>query len=706
MLLTLAAALAAPPILLDAGSLASEVADGFSRLDLEGSADARVAWLTPPQRALAGTFPDPLTGDALLGGQLRLDLPPGTWHIAALMGSEEPNAGEVVAAWGLTVRSGATASGLWVDPPDDWASFRATPAYTAVARPHYTPGSTAWDRVVAPSKSWLRGEVQVTGPLVLAPQGRPLAALILTQDDPSPLLARVDAWRRDTFHARWSPADEPPPPDWAAEPLTLATASWEQPPDPALATATPALRLAAAPGERQGRVLWAPGDAPITWTVRGAPDLSVETYEVVWADTTAAVRPRALRPSWLVPSPSRAEGGQGLPVGVAVVLSTPPGAKPGLRRATLTLRRGDQMVEVPLTLDVRRVTLPPLPFPAGFIAQVSPLATALDGYGSDTVVASIEADMDRMRLLGADLISLRFLLSGSGWPTTPAPEASKLAEAAWAAWHARGGRLVVWPDPKTHVRPTAYLNPETAPLPAELVRSLGELLTAVGRAPIEVVVPFWEEEGGWKNAGAPDRARALVPQLRAVAPDVRFGATAAHPVDWGVAGTFDVVMTSTMPLLDRATIDHLRAAGSAPWAYNLPPGRSGPLMAWASGADAFLQWHWSPSVDDPFNDVHASFGSWYAAHGPDGQVWHSALAERFAQGLSDVRWLAALDEAIAAAPRSRQADVARAVKLREAIRASLDAALPTSTWDAEALDPAALDDLSAAVRAAVERLRR
>jgi hypothetical protein len=705
MFLLLAAALAAPPILLDVGSLASEVADGFSRLDLEACTDARVQWETPPLRAIAGTFPDPLTGDAVVGGQLRLDLPPGTWHVAALMGSEDPLANELVATWGLAVRGGATATGLLVDPPDTWAAFRASPSYTSVARTRYTPGSTAWDRVIAPTRPWLRGELQVTGPVVLAPQGRPLAALILTQDDPGELLARIDAARRAAFHARWSPEAEPPP-AWTADTLTLATAAWEQPPDPARATATPSLRLAAAPGERQGQVLWAPGDAPLTWTVRGAPDLSVETYEVVWSDTTAAVRPRALRPTWLVPSAGRAEGGQGLPVGVAVVLSTPQGARPGLRRATLTLRRGDQAVDVPLTLDVRPVTLPPLPFPAGFIAQVSPVATALDGYGADTVYASIVADLDRMRLLGADLISLRFLLSGSRWPDAPAAEASRLAEAAWAAWHDRGGRLVVWPDPKVHVRPAAYVNPEGDPLPDDLAGPLGELLQAVRRSPVEIVVPFWEEEGGWKNAGSPDRARELVPQLRAIAPDVRFAATAAHPVDWGVAGTMDVVMISTMPVLERASVAQIRAAGSSPWAYNLPPGRSGPLIAWASGVDAFLQWHWSPGYGDPFNDVHPGMVSSYAAHGPDGQVWHSALAERFAQGLSDVRWLAALDAAIAAAPRAKRADVARAVALRDALRGSLDGALPTPGWDAEALDPAALDSLGAAIRDAVERLRR
>ena len=38
----------------------------------------------------------------------------------------------------------------------------------------------------------------------------------------------------------------------------------------------------------------------------------------------------------------------------------------------------------------------------------------------------------------------------------------------------------------------------------------------------------------------------------------------------------------------------LRETGTAPWAYNLTPGRSAAgVLAWSMEVDGLLQWHWN-----------------------------------------------------------------------------------------------------------------
>ncbi len=698
----LTAALASEPLLLDAGP--DPALDGFAQLDLRGADDARVRWQQAPQAAMPGDFPDPLAGDALVGGTLRLDLEPGVWHIWVMLGAEHATFAQSSQPYGL--RWGDTDL-LRVTPPTDFAGWLADPERTS-AWPPFLPGQTAWDRVLQPAHPWLEADVTVGGHgLSLTPFGRPLQALVLApiaQTDPvRARLAAADDARRDWFYGHFYPKlrDEAPP--FATGPARVVLADWEQAPDPAGPQATWSTRMAR--GDRQGTVAWLlPGDAPVAATVEGLDDLDVELFSVGWLDAAQhGTRATHIRPTVLAPGAGRPP--QGLPVGTAITVGVPAGARAGRRKGALVLQSHGATFRVPIDLVVLDLDLPLAPVPSGFIMQLNVAATVLDGQGSDTVRRLVQEDFARMRALGCEAITLKGALIGSRFPEGDPGPSIQLTRDLIASWAAQGGRALQWADPKVTLHQAGFVHPERDALAGALGGPMKTLLSAVDGAPLPVVVGLWEEEGGWKNADALQLAQRIVPEIRALAPHVRLGASAGHPEDLAVAGLIDVVSIGNLPTLRRSAVEQVQALGGTPWAYNLAPGRTGPLAAWAAGVEAFVQWHWSPEIVDPFHDLHELPIWWYAAPGPDGHVWHTAQAERFAQGIADTRYLALLETRATSAlnhrsPRVRAA-AAQAIALVRDTRATLDGALASTAWDGEMLAPHNLDLLREAVVSAL-----
>lgn len=702
VLFLLAAAFAIEPLLLDAGP--DPALDGFVQLSLRGADDARVRWQQAPLAAIPGDFPDPLTGDGLVGGALRLDLPPGVWHIWAMLGAERATFAQSSQPYGL--RWGEVDL-LRVTPPTDFAGWLADPE-RASAWPQFLPGETAWDRVIAPSFGWLETEVTVGGHgLQLAPFGRPLQALVLAPAEQTEAvrarLAVADLARRDWFFGHFFPnlRDEAPP--FASGPPRVVLADWEEVPDPAGPPAAWSPRLAR--GDRQGTVAWLlPGDAPVEATVEGLDDLQVELFTVGWLDTAQhSTRPTRVRPALLAPGTGRPT--QGLPVGTALTVTVPPDARAGRRKGALVLRSAGATFRVPIELVVLDLDLPLAPVPSGFIMQLNVAATALDGQGSDTVRRLVHEDFARMRALGCEAITMKGALIGSRFPEGDLGPSIQLTRDTIALWAELGGRALQWADPKVTLHQAGFVHPERDALAGSLGGPMKTLLAAVDGAPLPVVVGLWEEDGGWKNADALRLAQRIVPEIRALAPHIRLGASAGHPEDLAVAGLIDVVSIGNLPTIRRSEVEQVQALGGTPWAYNLAPGRTGPLAAWAAGVEAYVQWHWGPEIVDPFRDVHEAATWWYAAPGPDGHVWHTAQAERFGQGIADTRYLALLETRATAAlnhrsPRVR-AQAERALTLLRDTRATLDGALASTAWDGDMLAPHSLDLLRDAVVSAL-----
>lgn len=667
-MITLLTAAVAAPLVIDAGPWGGPVWDGAVALTPAGSADRRVTWSTPPDDAGGGDWPDPLAGDWVRGGVVHVALPAGRYEVAVMVGRDGLSGGERTAAWGIEADHLRL-----IDQPaaTTWEALR--PTWLDVPDPVFRPGETVWDRGPAVVHRWHRATVKVDADgLSLRTWGRPLQAVaIWPLGDPAPDLV---AGRRAWFLAHHLPEPDPVPPVDLPVAGTLTDvhgAAW-----PTTATL--------ADGDRVSLVWW-PGEQARSVQIEAPAGLDAELYELRWEDVRDALGQLRVRPTWLRPTPGDLRGGQGLPPAVLVRLRAD---RPFLG-GNLTLRSGDRSATVALT--ALPVALPASPVPTGYAMQVHPTATRLDGFDAPSVRALLDADLARQADLGFSAVALRGALGSSPFPADP-EAALSLTRHAFEVWQDLGGRSLVWADPKVYVRPSAFLAPTDEPVPAALREPMRALLQAAANAPFPVQVSFWEEEGGWKNADASTLAERLLGTLRPLAPaGATLSATTGHPIDWEAGALYDAIFVTCGPPMPADLVARYRARGVQVHAYNLSPGTSGPLAGWAMGADSLLEWHWNPSAGDGMDGRGRAGLTAQAVHAPDGQVWHTLTAERFAEGVALTRWIAAIEAALLASPHHPAAAEARA--LLDALRQTLAAANPVAAWENEVLAPSALPGL-------------
>ncbi len=712
----LCAALAAEPLLLDAGGLDSPVHPGFARLDPYGSTDPRATWEKPPPRPARWVGePDALAGDWLPpGGVLRLALEPGAWTLHVMLG-EVSRTGP---PW-FAVRPGEPlgvrvdgAPRLHEEVPDGEA-FLASPWYARAPFPAFVDGETEWERQVAPRHPWRSVDVVVgEDGLSVEPYGAALQALVAV---PAAEVALGEVLRETTALARREAFETFVAPEstvWGVPatgsgPLRVQALGWDALPD-ADAPATTSLSWALAPDERTGVALWLfPGDGAVTWRVEGLDGLDVRGHEIHWLDQRGhTARTRQPRPAFLRPSDGTLRGGQGAPVGLGLVVRVPAHAAPGAVSGRVVLERGADRVVVPISARVRDLPLAPLPVPVGFFADVRIAATLAGGSGSELARDALEADLALMREHGATAVALA---RASPWPGrwTEADLASPaLFEHAVAQWRALGGTDFVWMDP-FHELVARYRSPGSPDADARLARAVA-LAQIAARHDVPIYV--YDEEGG-RRFDAVQEGAEVAAALRSAAPGVRLFAAVPHPLEWDAAGTWDVALTTHQPTLSAATTARIRATGASPWAYNLVPGRAAPgLMLWALGAEGMLQWHWNDAGGDPFDDVHQTTQHQYAIGAPGGiAAWPTVMLASFAEGIADHRYLATLEALVDDAERARsprrRAAALHGRALLDAARGAMDGAWPVGVHDGSIASEQRLALLRDAVGDAAEALR-
>lgn len=682
------------PLWLDLGPVGQQVPPGWVDCNPE-DCGPQARFVQPPHEAPSGALPDLVTGDATHGGALHLALPAGRYRAWAWLGHGVPSLDDAVAPAALSVG----AATVWSDPgATTWPTFAE--ASGRQCWPHYTEVGEADARSFladARPPGWVETKTFVVAAdgARLRATGRPLQGLVVArEDEAAEVLAQLAV--EDALRAAWRaehlPPVRPPPPLLDA----VSTGPLER--GPTTVVQAP-LRQTLLRDDRRTLGLWLPTDAPAEVVVRAPRDLSVERWEIGWLDARQhASRPLATRPTWLVPTDGALRGGQGLPTGVALTLHAPPTARPGRHRVDVTLTQGDATHRVRIDVDVLRAVLPESRLRTGWFHQHDPAKVRLGGPRD----AAFLRDLARARALGADAAAIKGLMWGSTFPDGVEEGADRFLEVA-DTWAAMGGRTLLWGDPKEPVRPLTYLAGQGT-LPDALRDPLRRLLTAAPHAGLDVAVTFWEEEGGWKNATAERLAARLVPDLKGLLPGLALAATAGHPMDRAVAGLFDVLLVGNLPALSRATLEGVRAAGSRAWAYNAAPGATGPLAAWAAGAEVLLQWHWDPTATDPCDEASAQPTWWYASELPGEVLAHTTLAESMAQGIRITRLLTALHDACDARPGSSTA--MRACTLVAATRAALDGATPSTAFEGEVWPASQVDALEAAATEALRALPR
>lgn len=639
--LWLVTGLASEPVLLDAGPSTSPVLEGFARLHLEGSDDPRVTWAEAPTSAFDEGEPDPLAMDGLRGGALKIDVPPGTYDLHAIVGHplEDPQSW-LAGSWGLWTTGGNLVT--W--GPERFRDWLASPGYAAAWRPHGDTG-TGWARQVAPATAWMSGTVEVGDDgLVVRPHLRPLRALALVpHDDPSWDVVRATA---DGAREGWWLTHVAPP--VAPDPTTpIAAEDWTDP--------SPHLGR----GDRWSTTVALPDDRPGRWTWSGPGD--VEVVELAWHDVHEHPY-RAVRWAPVIATPGPAwEGGQGAPVTLRVTVRTRPDDPPGTVAGSLRLTRDDDTLDLPLSFVVHDTPVDDT-FGAGLFAQAPPEFQW--GMLPHDRLALLDQLLDHLAAAGLDTISLRY----ASWPVAwtlfggqqdAGDAAMATLEHVAQAWSDRGGRALIWSDIKTGLRAEAYddASPTPGRIPADRVLLTIELVEAALDAPLPVWIHAWEEEG-LTHTWAQDAAPLFAEQLQAGhARDITTFGTLATPKGWGAERLDVVTVSAPAHLLDDA-VTAARPGRQAVWAYNLAPGAVGPLHAWAAGADGLIQWHVNAWVMDP-SILATKRPRWFhLLFGPDGR-WHdTAQLFDLADGVADARLLDTLARRLHELPprRHRQAE--------------------------------------------------
>jgi hypothetical protein len=680
---------------LDFGPHHGAVLTGFAEANPSVMDHAAARWITSGIPT-PGAPLEALT-DGMDAPTFAVHLTAGTWHIRIMQGWDAPKERQFASKVPYGIRRDDEIV-VETRPIEDPERFFASTDYAANPWPVFREGETAWHRQVRPHNTWQSAELTVeeTGWVPLHAYGRPLQALVLAPDATSAdeLVLASDAARAEDFATHHVAALLPTP---STQPTSgLVPAGWAEFPE-ARQTAS---SWWAAQGERTGRSFWwMPGGEDASVTVTGLDGLEVSLFEVGWADAMGPPGgPLRARPMWMVPTEGPLRGGQGMPVGMGIVVDVPATASPGTYRGTLRYRDARDLAEVPLVVRVLPFALDPAPVPIGLSVQPNETLTLRWGWGHDRVLQQFDDVLELLADRGFTALDLRHAQWPAHYGTPGEPFDDTVLRHALTRWSDLGGEVFMWSDMKYPLRPTAYYRDTGPVLPAAWRPLLDEMFDVLsGWDRMVVGVPLYEEEG-WKDLGVLPRARRFAEQVRAMAPDdVLLMSNFGHPASWSLSDVYDIPKVSAMPAPSRAHLTWLRERGTDPAVYNLAAGRHGPVTAWAVEASSMVQWNFSPSKGDPFHKVSYRPDRAFGALTPHGETWATVLLERFAEGVTDTRYLATLERWCATIPDDgpraavRTRDQART--FLASVRSAAEDAIPLDQFDAELMDPEALEDI-------------
>ena len=693
------------PLRLDAGTPHSPVLQDFAGLRPDRADDPRATWSTPPRRAEWTPARDPLVGDGVHGGTLHLDLTPGPWVFFAQLGEPVPTAqGRAGVDQVLVLVNGERA--LQLDRPTEVPALLASPLHAANPRPVFDPDETPWERQELPDTPWHRFEVDVPEDgLELAVDGLPLQALVA-----HPLAdaarAEVDTvladGRRRLAWSRHVEAPVPPqlaPPRVAEGAFSVGVGYLGGGPVAGARHQTHPVRMARR--DHVARLLWLHGaQAAGSWRVShrvgktwvsGVPEgLTLQLSEAVWLDDTGHPdQPLAPRPTHLVPGDGWL-GGQGLVPVAALTLTTQASTPAGTHEILLHFldETGDSRAVRDATITLQVQIEPPVLDPddlhAGLFLDAHPTLAVRGGADSAPVIAWIDGVQDHLAARHLDTHSLERARWPGAAPRSPEEAADEpLLAHARARWTALGGHALIWADPLARgVRRRVYQGdgPVEVAIPFEDRPALAATLALTDGPGVPVWIHAWDEEG-WFHHDAPERARPLLDRLHDLGPaDLILSAAVSVP------GTFREVSQDfgVAYLTSLGGVPDLAALGDVPhrWTYNLAPGASGPLQAWAAGAEGHLQWHASWPAGDPFDSLTPPRPWRLLRLTADGEVASSVGLEAFAAGVATARLLAEVEDRLTGR-RGRRHEELRA--WLDAVRAHLDTD-PAQLVDAQVVD--------------------
>ncbi|TVQ87364.1 MAG: hypothetical protein EA397_18785 [Deltaproteobacteria bacterium] len=638
LLLSSLAALAAP-VQLDFGGEGSPVLPGFAKVTPWSSEDGRAGWVGDPPRAREGTWPDALLADHVTGGTLHLDVPEGDYTLAVLFSEELGRSPKP--AW----KSGVRIEGLGERLVDGYTieTFFGSRFFARNPRPDFRAEPTVWDRQIGPATPWRVEAVRAQeGGLQLTAFGAPMAALVLTPADRA--TTEVELFLIDDARKRWyldhHPEQRPDKP-MAGEGLAgLELLPWSGlPSEPRPAKVEAAL----SPGESHSWLFAVHGsDEPAQVELHGLEGLHPELHEVDWLDVQDK-RLLAPRPHVVRPLDGELKASQGLVPLLALSVRVPAEARPGSVRGQVRIRRGEDVLVLPVSLRVRALQLEAPRAPLGVWVDLRSHQASLYGPDSDEAKASWDRDVALLRRYEFTSINLRGLYFPGPWPRPGAlPPPERLRWAA-QAWKRAGGEELMWVDPMFLLQPALredhylpVLDPPAREAVMEMMRSAAE----VGAG-----IYLFDEFGAQKGLELSERYRRMFELADTLRDEGEPPLGVAEPVPafWDLLADHADQVYLHYPL-DPVHVDFFAGRRAEPRSYGWHYAReTSGRLSWLQGVRMVSFWHMGDFEADPYADVRPRVHFHLAMPTPDGHAMYPTRRLQMAhRGLQDQRVLLTL----------------------------------------------------------------
>ncbi|MGL4507506.1 MAG: hypothetical protein ACRCUF_17435, partial [Aeromonas sobria] len=348
----------------------------------------------------------------------------------------------------------------------------------------------------------------------------------------------------------------------------------------------------------------------------------------------------------------------GVPRRLVLQVTIPRDAPAGRYQGNIQLLSQQQLVQLPLTIEVLPLTLPAASKPVGIYVEAPPSLNWLSPNPESLqqqLAAASSCDLQRLAKLGINGLS----------PALPQDEAGMrdiMGEAAGLGFVPP--LLAYTPLKRWGGDPASQL---------EQWQARQQALTASGLPPL-----------AWSLFDEPDLATlpaitTLAREMKRRDPAVIRAGHFNHPGQVGLLEEVEIALINAGFGADKADVERVRQHKVTPWFYNLGTPRAAGFYLWQSGAEGYLQWHGRMPTALPYDPTDGRESD-FMLLGPQACEAHRLSHELLLlqQAIEDLRWLAWLEQ-----EARYQVEAALLLqRLREQVptRWQLAEQLPISEW--------------------------
>ncbi|WCH21102.1 hypothetical protein [Aeromonas salmonicida] len=314
----------------------------------------------------------------------------------------------------------------------------------------------------------------------------------------------------------------------------------------------------------------------------------------------------------------------GVPRRLVLHVTIPRDAPAGLYLGNIQLLSQQQLVQLPLTIEVLPLTLPAASKPIGIYVEAPPYLNWLSPNPEalqQQLAAASSCDLQRLAKLGISGLS----------PALPQDEAGMqeiMGEAAGLGFVPP--LLAYTPLKRWGGDPASQL---------EQWQARQQALTASGLPPL-----------AWSLFDEPDLATlpaitSLAREMKRRDPAVIRAGHFNHPGQVGLLAEVEIALINAGFGADKTDVERVRQHKVTPWFYNLGTPRAAGFYLWQSGAEGYLQWHGRMPTALPYDPTDGRESD-FMLLGPQAceahRLSHDLLLLQ--QAIEDLRWLAWLEQ--------------------------------------------------------------